>query len=86
MKKWIRFTGVYPENRKGEGEMQNTGNNQDHYADTAVRVYKGSQILYENEQWLNACYLAGYVIECYAKRMIELSLEAGAAGIGSAKG
>ncbi len=48
---------------------------QDYYQDTAIRMCDSSTILYKNKQWLNACYLAGYVVECYGKRMVELAEE-----------
>lgn len=50
---------------------------QDYYQDTAVRMCDSSTTLYQNKQWLNACYLAGYVVECYGKRMVELAVESG---------
>lgn len=50
---------------------------QDNYQDTAIRMCDSSTILYRNKQWLNACYLAGYVVECYGKRMVELEAESG---------
>jgi|GEM_PF-1392068 hypothetical protein len=31
-----------------------------------------SKILHENKQFFNACYLAGYVVECYQKIVIQI--------------
>jgi HEPN domain-containing protein len=45
----------------------------DNYYDTAKRMQKSSKILFNNQEYHNSCYLAGYVIECYAKIIIGLS-------------
>lgn len=42
----------------------------DNYYDTAQRMYKSSEILHKNQDYHNACYLAGYVVECYAKIIV----------------
>lgn len=39
----------------------------DNYRLTAERMYDSSKILHEKQHFFNACYLAGYVGECYAK-------------------
>lgn len=41
----------------------------DNYYDTANRMYKSSQTLHNNREFHNACYMSGYVIECYMKIM-----------------
>jgi AbiV family abortive infection protein len=45
----------------------------DNYYDTAKRMQKSSKILFNNQEYHNSCYLAGYVIECYSKIIIGLS-------------
>lgn len=49
----------------------------DNYKDTAHRMYKDVQILHSNNSWYNTCYLAGYVIECYAKLIIDNAITNG---------
>lgn len=43
----------------------------DSFLDTAKRMHKSSEILHQNDDFHNACYLAGYVVECYAKILVE---------------
>lgn len=45
----------------------------DNYYNTANRMFKSSQTLHANQEFHNSCYLAGYVIECYAKIIIGIS-------------
>lgn len=45
----------------------------DNYYDTAERMYKSSKTLHTNHEFHNSCYLAGYVVECYAKIIIGLT-------------
>lgn len=45
----------------------------DNYYNTANRMFKSSQTLHSNQEFHNSCYLAGYVIECYAKIIIGLT-------------
>ncbi len=45
----------------------------DNYYDTAKRMYKSSETLHNNSEYHNACYLARYVVECYAKIIVGLS-------------
>ncbi len=49
----------------------------DNYHDTVYRMYESSDILYKNQQWFNANYLAGYVLECYCKLMLLLASRQG---------
>jgi hypothetical protein len=42
----------------------------DFYA-TAKRMHKSSKTLHDNSEYHNACYLAGYVVECYAKIVVQ---------------
>lgn len=42
------------------------------YFQTAERMLQSSKILHENNQFFNACYLAGYVVECYQKIVIQI--------------
>lgn len=42
----------------------------DNFYDTAKRMYKSSETLHNNSEYHNACYLGGYVIECYAKIIV----------------
>lgn len=42
----------------------------DNYHDTVYRMYESSDILYRKQQWFNANYLAGYVLECYCKLIL----------------
>jgi hypothetical protein len=44
----------------------------DNYYITAIRMYDSSKILHTNLDYFNACYMAGYVIECYAKIIISI--------------
>jgi hypothetical protein len=46
----------------------------DFYA-TAKRMHKSSKTLHNNSEYHNACYLAGYVVECYAKIIVGLSYD-----------
>ena len=43
----------------------------DNFFDTAERVYQSAKTLHDNEEFHNACYLSGYVVECYAKLIIQ---------------
>ncbi|PIF44820.1 hypothetical protein CLU96_1815 [Chryseobacterium sp. 52] len=45
----------------------------DNYYNTSHRMYKSSKTLHSNQEYHNSCYLAGYVVECYAKIIIGLS-------------
>ena len=45
----------------------------DSYYDTAQRMYKSAKILHNNSEYHNACYLAGYVLECYSKIVVGMS-------------
>ena len=45
----------------------------DNFYETARRMHKASETLHNNGEFHNACYLAGYVIECYAKIIVGLS-------------
>jgi len=45
----------------------------DNYYDTANRMYKSAKTLHDNAEFHNACYLAGYVIESYAKIIVGIS-------------
>ena len=42
----------------------------DNFYDTAKRMYKSSEVLHRNNDFHNSCYLAGYVVECYAKIIV----------------
>lgn len=44
----------------------------DNYYDMAKRMCKSSETLHNNAEYHNSCYLAGYVVECYAKIIINL--------------
>lgn len=44
----------------------------DNFYDTAKRMQKSSETLHNNGEYHNACYLAGYVVECYAKIVVGL--------------
>ena len=46
----------------------------DHFYDTAKRMYKSTKTLHNNGEYHNACYLAGYIIECYAKIIVGIGL------------
>jgi HEPN domain-containing protein len=45
----------------------------DNFYKTAKRMQKSSKILHDNGDYHNACYLAGYVVECYAKIIVGMS-------------
>ena len=45
----------------------------DNFYDSAKRMHNSSQILHNNNEFHNSCYLAGYVVECYAKIIVGLS-------------
>lgn len=45
----------------------------DNFYDTAKRMQKSAEILHNKGEYHNACYLAGYVVECYAKIIVGLS-------------
>jgi hypothetical protein len=44
----------------------------DNFYDTAKRMHRSSETLHNNAEYHNACYLAGYVVECYAKVVVGL--------------
>lgn len=44
----------------------------DQYRKTSERMYSSAFLLHNNRQFFNACYLAGYVIECYQKLVIQI--------------
>lgn len=44
----------------------------DYFYNTAARMAKSSEILHSNNNYHNACYLGGYVVECYAKIIVSL--------------
>lgn len=44
----------------------------DNYFDTAERMRDSARLLHERKQFFNACYLAGYVYECYGKSIMQL--------------
>ncbi|MBN2091615.1 hypothetical protein JW964_18520 [candidate division KSB1 bacterium] len=44
----------------------------DNFYHTAQRTFKSSQTLHANAEYHNACYMAGYVVECYAKILLGL--------------
>ncbi|MCK5521668.1 MAG: hypothetical protein KAI83_00915 [Thiomargarita sp.] len=39
----------------------------DDYFGTADLMQRDSRCLHDNQRWHNACYLAGYVVECSLK-------------------
>ena len=39
----------------------------DNYRFTAERTQRSSKALHDSENYFDACYLAGYVVECYMK-------------------
>jgi HEPN domain-containing protein len=43
----------------------------DDYFDTADLMQRDSRCLHDNQRWQNACYLAGYVVECSLKAIAE---------------
>jgi HEPN domain-containing protein len=45
----------------------------DSFFTTADRMHDSSRVLHGNHHYHNACYTAGYVVECYMKLMIELT-------------
>ena len=45
----------------------------DNFLKTAERMYDSSKILHRENHSFNSCYLSGYVAECYAKIMYELT-------------
>lgn len=49
----------------------------DNYKDTIYRMHDSSCILYDNEKWFNANYLAGYVLECYCKLVLDFAMKEG---------
>lgn len=44
----------------------------DNFYDTAKRMHKSSETLHSNGEFHNSCYMAGYVIECYAKIIVQV--------------
>lgn len=43
----------------------------DNYLKTAERMYDSSRLLHKQSHFHNACYLSGYVAECYLKIMVQ---------------
>ena len=46
----------------------------DNYRDAVYRMYESSDVLFEKQQWFNANYLAGYVLECYCKLILLMAV------------
>ena len=46
----------------------------DNFFVASERMYDSSKVLHESNQFHNACYLAGYVLECYGKILIEKAM------------
>lgn len=46
----------------------------DNFIHTAERMRDSSNILHLNKDYHNACYMAGYVVECYLKMFLNFSL------------
>lgn len=42
----------------------------DDYLNTALRMRDDAKILFEKDRYYNACYLSGYVAECYTKYVL----------------
>lgn len=40
-------------------------------------MIESSGVLYDNQQWFNANYLAGYVLECYCKLVLSYAIQIG---------
>ena len=40
------------------------------YLSTLHRMYKDAKLLYDNKEYYNSCYLAGYVLECALKYIL----------------
>lgn len=45
--------------------------------DTVYRMYESSDLLYKQQQWFNANYLGGYVLECYCKLILMIASQQG---------
>ncbi len=43
----------------------------DNFIETARRMHESANTLHQSQHYHNACYLAGYVSECYLKIMVE---------------
>lgn len=43
----------------------------DNYIDTAYRMSDSVKTLRAAGQWMNACYLSGYIAECYCKLLLQ---------------
>lgn len=43
----------------------------DNFYKTANRCFNSSKILHSNVEYFNACYLGGYVLECYGKLIFQ---------------
>ncbi|MDM8565799.1 hypothetical protein QUF74_09110 [Candidatus Halobeggiatoa sp. HSG11] len=46
-------------------------NGMDNFYKTALRTSKSSKTLHDNSEYFNACYLGGYVVECYSKILLK---------------
>ncbi len=46
----------------------------DNFFVASERMYDSSKVLHESSHFHNACYLAGYVLECYGKILIEKAM------------
>lgn len=42
----------------------------DNYYCTAERIYEDVDLLFREKRYFNTCYLGGYVLECYAKLVL----------------
>lgn len=46
----------------------------DNFYNASRRFYKSSKKLHDNDEYFNACYLAGYIVECYGKLVLTAGL------------
>jgi hypothetical protein len=43
----------------------------DNFYATSERIYNDLCLLYKEKRWFNSCYFSGYIIECYAKLILQ---------------
>ncbi|WP_162996423.1 hypothetical protein [Mucilaginibacter celer] len=49
----------------------------ENFFNAAERMRDSARVLHDSSQWHNACYLAGYVAECYFKIFLQFGIVSG---------
>jgi HEPN domain-containing protein len=49
----------------------------ENFFNAAERMRDSSRLLHNTAHWHNACYMAGYVVECYLKIFLQFGIVTG---------